>query len=174
MGSYRGWLASCVCLAGLMEAKADPAAAPKGGLKVTAQVDGYTMATMFNQQKYPFKYSGTAQLDAEQVKALAKPGEVPAATAKAFLGCLLWPKEDDTLEKAVLKSDGKKLIGEVEVLHKYGKQGTHTLKLRLEGTVDGGRLTLKVAESTVSGSWDSGFPVKLQGKVDITIAVEPQ
>ena len=70
----------------------------------------------------------------------------------------------------MLKSDGKKLTGEAEVLHKYGKQGTHTLKLRLEGTIDGGRLTLKVVEANVSGTWNGGgFPVQLQGKVDITI-----
>jgi hypothetical protein len=148
--------------------KPDPA---KGdGLKVTAKVEGYTQATMFNPQKYPFKYMGSAQLDAEQLKALAKEGDVPESAAKALLGCLLWPKMEDTLEKAALKSDGKKLTGEATVLHKYGKQGTHTLKLRLEGSVENGRVSLKVTESTVSGTWDyGGGQIKLQGNVEITI-----
>jgi hypothetical protein len=140
------------------------------GLKITAKIEGYTQATMFNPQKYPFKYTGTGQLDAEQLKALAKEGDVPEAAAKALAACLLWPKMDDKLEKAAFKNDGKKLIGDVEVLHRYGKQGTHTLKLRLEGTIENNRLKMKITESKVTGTWDyGGGTIQLQGKVDITI-----
>lgn len=141
-------------------------------LKLTATVDGYTQATEFNPQKYPFKYTGSSQLDAAQVKVLGTVGDVPADVTKALLGCLLWPKEGDSLEKAALKSDGKKLTGAVEVLHKYGKQGAHTLKLELEGSVEDGKVTLKVVESSVSGTWNSGFAVKLGGAVKVTIEVE--
>lgn len=144
---------------------------PAAALKLTATVDGYTQPTQFNQQKYPFKYKGSSQLQAGQVAALEKAGDVPANVTQALLGCLLWPKEGDTLEKAALKSDGKKFTGEAEVLHKYGKQGTHTLKLKLEGAVEDGRVSLKVTDASVSGTWDSGFSVKLQGKVEVKIDV---
>jgi hypothetical protein len=147
---------------------------PKGSLTVTADVDGYTQATMFNPTKYPFKYTGSSVLAPEQVKELAKAGDVPAASAKALLGCLLWPKMGDTLEKAALKSDGKKLTGEVEVLHKYGTQGTHRLTLRLEGTIEDGRLMLRALAPVVSGTWDfgGGGGIKLRGEVKITITAK--
>ncbi len=133
-------------------------------------MDGYTQPTQFNQQKYPFKYKGSSQVDGEQLKAMSKAGKVPAETAKAILGCLLWPGQGDSLPKASLKSDGKKLTGSAEVLHKYGKQGTHLLKLSLEGTFEDGKLSLRVSESSVAGTWDYGAGmIKLQGKVDIKI-----
>jgi hypothetical protein len=151
-----------------------PALPPKGGLKVTARVEGYTQATQFNPQKYPFKYTGASTLDADQLKALGQAGDVPAAVSRALLECLLWPQAGDKLEKVALKSDGKKLSGEVEVSHRYGKQGTHVLKLRLEGTLDGGRLTLKAVEPGVSGTWDyGGGTIKLGGKVDIQFEAAP-
>lgn len=147
--------------------------AQKPALKATATVDGYTQATAFNQQKYPFKYTGTSTLDAEQVKALGKAGEIPADVTKALLGCLLWPKEGDSLQKAALKSDGKKLTGEAEVLHRYGKQGTHTIQLRLEGSVEDGKVSLKVVAPSVAGTWDyGGGSIKLKGDAAIRIVVE--
>ncbi len=144
----------------------------KGALVLTAEVDGYTQGTTFNLQKYPFKYTGVSALDADQLKSLSKAGDIPPATAKALLSCLLWPKEGDTLQKAALKCDGKKITGDVEVLHKYGKQGTHVLALKLEGTIDDGRLTLKAVSTTVTGAWDSGFPIKLKGDVKVTITAK--
>lgn len=141
-----------------------------GGVRLTARVDGYTMATMFNPQKYPFRYTGSATVEPGQLAALGQAGEVPAATTKALLGCLLWPKQGDTLEKAVLKSDGKKLSGEARVLHKYGQQGTHVLAIKLEGSFEENRLTLRATEVTVSGMWDygGGF-IKLTGQATVEI-----
>jgi hypothetical protein len=170
----RRLLELCIVFATVPVLAAQEGQPAKGAaLKVFAAVDGYTQATMFNEQKYPFKYKGSSTLNAEQVKALAKAGDVPVEVTKALLGCLLWPKQDDTLEKAALKSDGKRLTGEAEVLRKYGKQGTHRLKLRLEGTVQENHLTLKVVESNVSGSWNyGGGSVDLKGKVEVTFQVE--
>jgi hypothetical protein len=154
--------------------------APSGGadpsgstvLQVTARVDGYTQGTMFNLQKYPFKYAGSSGLDAVQVKALAKAGDVPADVARTLLGCLLWPGQQDVLEKAVLQSDGNKLKGEAQVLHRYGKQGTHVLKFPLEGTVDANGLTLQALQPTVSGVWDwGGGTITLKGEVKVQFEV---
>ena len=90
-----------------------------------------------------------------------------------MLACLLWPKQDDVLQKAMLKSDGKKLNGEAEVLHKYGKQGTHVLKIKLEGKIDEGRLSLNAIAPTVTGTWDyGGGVIKLTGEVKVTISVK--
>lgn len=145
----------------------------KGAVTLTATVDGHTQGTMFNMQKYPFKYAGASALTDEQLKSLARPGDVPAATAKALLACLLWPKHDDKLQKAVLKSDGKKLVGEAEVAHKYGKQGTHILKMKIEGAIVDGRLSLQAVNPTVGGAWDwGGGSIKLIGEVKIAISVK--
>jgi hypothetical protein len=150
----------------------DAPPAKEAALKATATVDGHTQAVAFNPQKYPFKYAGSSALDAEQVKALGKAGPVPDAVARALLGCLLWPGEGDTLEKASLKGDGKKLTGEAEVLHRYGKQGTHVIKVKLEGGVAGGKVTLKATDASVTGTWNAGFATKLKGGVTIKIDIQ--
>jgi hypothetical protein len=80
---------------------------------------------------------------------------------------------DDTLQKAALKNDGNKLTGDVEVLHKYGKQGTHTLRLRVEGTIAGGRIALNAVNPSVSGRWDyGGGSIQLAGEVKIAISAK--
>ncbi len=168
------------CLAGMLttlaagnEPQADPKQPPQAALTVTATVEGYTQGTMFNMQKYPFKYKGSSALAAEQVKALGKKGDVPADVAKALLSCLLWPKQDERLEKAALKSDGKRLTGEAVVLHKYGKQGKHTLRLRVEGSLEDGRLSLRALEPQVTGMWDyGGGSITLKGEATIKIDIK--
>jgi Putative auto-transporter adhesin, head GIN domain len=63
--------------------------------------------------------------------------------------------------------------GPGEVQHKYGKQGTHTLKFRLEGTVENGVVTLQTVEPSVSGTWDyGGGTIELGGKCKITFKSE--
>ncbi len=149
------------------------APALKGAIVFSAAVDGYTQATMFNTQKYPFKYTAASALDGEQLKSLSKAGDVPAATVKAMFACLLSPKENDSLKTASLKSDGKKLVGDVEVQRKIGKQGTHVLKLKLDGAVDAGQVTLRVVSAAVSGTWDyGGGVIKLIGDVKVTITAK--
>lgn len=143
-----------------------------GSIKITAKVDGYTQGTQFNTQKYPFKYTSASRIDPDQLQALAKPGDVPDAIAKVLLGSVLWPGMGDILTKAKLKSDGKKINGEVEVAHKYGKQGTHMLKFKLEATLENGKLALRAVEPIIVGTWDwGGGMIKLVGKVDITFDI---
>jgi hypothetical protein len=147
------------------------AADKDAAFKLTAKVDGFTQPTQFNPQKYPFKYTGTSSLSADQLKSLAKAGDIPAATSEALLGCLLWPGMGDKLQKVALKSDGKKLTGEVEVLHKYGTQGTHTLKMKVEGSIEDGKVSLKTVSPTVTGTWSYGMgSIMLKGEVKIDIS----
>jgi hypothetical protein len=95
-------------------------------------------------------------------------GDVPADLAQNLLGSVLWPGKGDKLSKIKLKSDGKRISGDVEVTHNYGKQGVHRLKFKLEGTVDDNKVTLRAVEPVVVGSWDwGGGTIKLVGKVDI-------
>lgn len=166
---------------GKLPAKKVPAKEPindepakPGSVKITAKVDGHTQGTEFNNKKYPFKYTGSARLDKEQLDSLAKPGDIDAATAKALAAAVLWPGMNDKVEKVKLKSDGKQLTGDAEVSHKYGKQGTHTLKFKLEGTIDAGKLTLRAVDPVVTGAWDwGGGSIKLTGKVVIVFEVGP-
>ncbi|HZT81460.1 MAG TPA: sigma-70 family RNA polymerase sigma factor, partial [Gemmataceae bacterium] len=65
------------------------APAPKGAVVLTAVVEGYTQGTMFNTQKYPFKYTGTSVLRADQLRGLARAGDVPRDIAEALCSCLL-------------------------------------------------------------------------------------
>lgn len=153
-----------------------PAAAREkaGGLKITAKVDGYTQGTQFNKKKYPFKYTGKSQLKADQLKALANKGDVPNAVAKSLLTAALWPGKGDKLDTVKLKSDGKKITGDVKLTHKYGKFGVHTLTFKVEGTVEDAKLTLKAVKPVVSGKWNwGGGSIKLTGKVDIKFEAAP-
>jgi hypothetical protein len=157
-----------VCLACAVQAQPG-----SGGFNLKAKVDGHTQAEQFNPQKYPFQYENTSTIDEDQAKALLKPGKIDDGVAQTLLGCLLWPNMNDSFKKIALKSDGKKLTGEVEILHKIGKQGTHLLKLPIEGTVTEKGLTLQVVEPTVTGAWDyGGGVIKLIGKVQVSIKAE--
>jgi hypothetical protein len=173
---FSAWAGTLTLVLVVAGASTLPAQAPAKaeGVTVTAKVAGYTQATMFNQQKYPFKYTGTSNLTTEQVEGLARAGAVPDKLARALLKCLLWAKAEDALDKVTLKSGGKKLSGTAEVVRKYGKEGTHRLKFKLAGEVADGRLTLRAVEATVSGTWDwGGGSVALRGEVTATFVIEP-
>jgi hypothetical protein len=143
-----------------------------GAWRWKSTVEGHlTSGAGPNPQKYPFKFESVAELSKEELGALLKDGEVPAATASKIAA--MFQQAGDRIEKASLSAKGGAVTGSIVVFHKDGPQGTRTMTFRLTGKVAADGIAWTVDGAAVEGTWDWGGGIaKLEGLAKATIVQE--